>query len=88
MVNEIEKIHIDGFPVLIQINEGAYLGEGYSCLSIVYMGGNGFFVDDNAYFGEGKNHTNEKWGFEVPLDFETGLAYFDIEIPTSKDLET
>ena len=59
MVNAIAKIEIDGSPVLIQVNEGAYLGEGHSCLSIVHVGANGFFIDNNVYLGEVNIQTNE-----------------------------
>ena len=87
LVRAVAKIYIDNVPILRQVNEGAYLGEGHSCLSSVHVGANGFFVDDNVYFGEGKIHTKEEWGFDIPLEIESGLAFFQIEMPTEKDLE-
>ena len=86
IVNAVAKIEIDGEPKLIQINEGAYIGQGHSLFCNSQLGHFGIHVDDNLFFGEMIIKTKPLYGFNIPLQAENALSCFYIQKPTREDL--
>ena len=87
IVNAVAKIILpSGHPVLVQVNEGAYLGHGQSLLSKNQVGAFRIHVDDDPYIGVCVIKTQEQLGQEISLTFENGLTHMRITKPTAFDV--